>query len=389
MLMKRYILFVLVFITAIPPAFALEVDREVVPRITLGGRVISTIDIVDHDSDPDRDSEINIRDSLLMMRLDKRLYEQGVAGGVIGLEENENEVRFHKFYVFMWNRDIEVQIGRTLLPNTLIEFPTPHDADLLSYTHVGNASSSTEFDQIHARIFSFDWFVDRRYQSINIWTGMRGDDTGVPASGGFDSYGAGYQFELPAELRYVKRLGHAGILLDTQQVTTTSGDEWMKAVIAGAELNLNLDPRANWSMAVQTIFNEGIDGITTGDLNGPVNDVANQARAKSTSLVAGWRFTSRPNLLTRWQASLSLGYKDYPDVTSATQWSIVPSFVYRLGQGVDILTELIHTQYGDALYGGGEDNTVQVGIAFSLDAKFNDNIGERSSILNIEYGYIQ
>jgi hypothetical protein len=93
--------------------------------------------------------------------------------------------------------------------------------------------------------------------------------------------------------------------------------------------------------------------------------------------------------LTRWQASLSLGYKDFPDVTSATQWSAVPAFMYRLGQGVDILTELIHTQYDDALYGGGEDNTVQIGIAFSLDAKFNDNIGERSSILNLEHGYIQ
>jgi hypothetical protein len=30
-----------------------------------------------------------------------------------------------------------------------------------------------------------------------------------------------------------------------------------------------------------------------------------------------------------------------------------------------------------------------LGMAFSLDAMFNDNIGERASILNLEHGYIQ
>jgi len=368
---------------------ALEVDREVLPRITVGGRVISTLDMNDMDSVPDRENEINIRDSLLLLRLDKRLYDKGVAGGVIGLEENEDEVQFHQFYAFMWNRDFELIVGRTLLRNTLIEFPTPHDADLLGYTHVGNGSSNAEFDQLHARVLSLDWFVDRKNQRLNIWAGMRGEDSNIAAPTGFDSYGLGYQYERPAELRYVKRLRHAGVTLDAQQVTTGSRDEWMNAFIAGAEVNLNLDPQANWSMALQTIFNEGIDGVAAAELNDSVNDIANQARAKSTSVAAGWRYTSRPNLLTRWQASLSLGYKDYQDVPSASQWSVVPAYVYRLGQGIDLLAEFIHTQYDNALYNGGEDNIIQAGIAFSLDAKFNDNIGERASILNLEHGYIQ
>ena len=389
MMINRFILMALFYVLVIPQVVALEVDREVLPRITVGGRVIGTLDVNNMDSLPERENEINIRDSLLLLRFDKRLFKDGVAGGVIGFEENEDTVQFHKFYAFMWNRDFQIVLGRTLLPNTLINFPTPHDADLLRYTHVGNGSSNTEFDQLHARLLSFDWYVDRKIQRLNIWTGMRGEDTNIAAPTGFDSYGLGYQYEQPAELRYVKWLRHAGVLVDAQKLTIGIRDEWMDAIILGAEFNLNLNPQANWSMAIQTIFNEGIDSITAADLNDSVNAVANQSRAKSTSVVAGWRYTSRPNLLTRWQASISLGYKDYSDVSSASHWSVIPAYVYRVGLGVDLLAELIHTQYDNALYNGGEDNIIQLGIAFNLDARFNDNIGERSSILNLEHGYIQ
>jgi hypothetical protein len=38
--------------------------------------------------------------------------------------------------------------------------------------------------------------------------------------------------------------------------------------------------------------------------------------------------------------------------------------------------------------GGGTDRVVQIGLAFSLEATFNDNVGERDSILNREHGRI-
>jgi hypothetical protein len=50
--------------------------------------------------------------------------------------------------------------------------------------------------------------------------------------------------------------------------------------------------------------------------------------------------------------------------------------------------QLSYTDYGDGL-GGGNDAVAQVGLAFNFDAMFNDNIGERDSILNLEHGYIQ
>lgn len=100
------------------------------------------------------------------------------------------------------------------------------------------------------------------------------------------------------------------------------------------------------------------------------------------------RHTGRPKLLTRYQAGLTLAYKDYADISDGSQWSVVSNAFYRLGQGVDLLAQLKYTEYGDGL-GGGNDTVVQVGMAFSFDAAFNDNIGERDSILNLEHGYIQ
>ena len=50
---------ILLVITALisPAVLALEVDREVMPRIQLGGRVLATVDAPDLDSEPDADGQ--------------------------------------------------------------------------------------------------------------------------------------------------------------------------------------------------------------------------------------------------------------------------------------------------------------------------------------------
>jgi len=150
-------------------AYALEVDREVLPRITLGGRLISTLD---------SDQSINIGDSSFATRFDKRLFENGVAGGVIGIKEDEGVINFNQTHVFFWNRDIEAKAGRTRLPNTFIEFPLLRDEDMMSMTHVGNGSSNSEYDQIYGKIVSFDWVLDQKVQKLGVWTGTRRNGTG-------------------------------------------------------------------------------------------------------------------------------------------------------------------------------------------------------------------
>ena len=361
-------------------AIALEVDREVLPRITLGGRIISTLDLVDLDSDPDREEKINLGDSNLLLRFDKQIYsQQGVAGAVIGLTEHDDEVRFQQLHAFYWNQDFKASLGRGRLPNHLIELPTLRDDDFLTYSHVGNASSTEEFDQIYGESFKFDWFVDRKMQAVSLWAGTRNGDE----ENGFNSYGLGYQYAQPEHLHFTRRIRLAGIQLDRQKVEFSNDDEWITAVIAGADINLNRDPSKVWSLAVQAIVKDGIDGITQ------IDNFATQAQAESSSLVAALRYINRPNLLTSWQAGLTFGYKDYSDMTDATQFSIAPSFVYKLGQGIDLLTQVIYTSYDDGLYAGGDDVMFQVGISFSLESVFNDQIHDRNSILNLEHKYIQ
>jgi hypothetical protein len=368
---------------------ALEVDREVLPRTTLGGRVIATVDAVDLDSDPTKEDEINLDDSSVIMRFDKRMYENGVAGAVVGFRDVEDSLRFHQLFAFYWNQDINAELGIMRLRNSIIEFPIIRDEDLLSYTHLGNASSNEEFDQLYGKQLAFDWFIDKKIQKVGVWTGTLGNGETPDAPDGFDYYGAGYVYEQPEDLRYVKWIRHAGLYYDTQKVRVGGNDEWMGAWIAGIELNLNMNPVNNWSVGLQAISNEGTGPITAADITYTNPDaVSNQARAKYNSLVVDLRYTGRPMLLTRWQAAVTAAYKDYSDVNDAKQWSIVPNVVYRLGQGVDLLAQYKYTDYGNGL-GGGSDNTFQVGVSFSLEAMYNDNIGERDSIINLEHGYIE
>lgn len=365
--------------------FALEVDREVVPRMTIGGRVIGTLDSANIDSQSDAEDGINLADSAILMRFDKRMYRKGVAGAVVGIKEHDDAVAFHQLHTFYWNRDYGFELGRTRLRNTLIEFPLIRDDDLLDYTHVGNASSDEEFDQIYAETVSFDWYLDRKIQTLGVWGGTRrnGDPADFPnAPDGFDSFGAGYVYEQPEDLRYVKRIRHAGVMFDRQKVHVANGSQWLNAAIAGIEFNLNMNPVNNWSLGVQTVFNNGLDNAVD------LSSAAARARAKSTALVTSMRYTGRPKLLTRWQAAITAAVKDYSDVDNATQWSIAPNAIYRIGQGVDVFAQVKYTDYDQAL-GGGSDTVAQIGIAFSLETIFNDNIGERDSILNLEHGYIQ
>jgi hypothetical protein len=89
---------------------------------------------------------------------------------------------------------------------------------------------------------------------------------------------------------------------------------------------------------------------------------------------------------------LLFAYKDYPDQNDATQFSIIPNYVYRLGHGFDIVGQYRFTSFNDGLAmmtGVDTDQTIWAGLVFSFDQTFNDQIGERSSILNMEHGYIQ
>lgn len=372
------------FVTALlvtGAAQALEVDREVLPRITLGGRVIGTLDATDLDSDSTRTGTINSEDSELALRMDKRLYENGVAGATLSFREDADTVHFANHYVFYWSENLNVVLGHAPLRNTLIEFSTMREDDLVYATHVLNASSVQNFAQTHGDVASIDWFP-RSDHALGISVSSRSDDAGVGIDG-IDSIGASYIYAPPDTLRYMTRVRRAGIILDRQQTRVNGRKYWMNTWITGAAINLNDDPAGNWSLDAQWIRNQGVD---TGVSAAPT--YYEFARSASNALVVSLHYTARPALLTRWQAMFTVANKEFDDIRGGNQWSMAPGLTWRAGQGVDVLAQYIHTENAKAS-GGGMDRILQIGLAFSLEARFNDTIGQRNSILNLEHGYIR
>jgi hypothetical protein len=361
-------------------AQALEVDREVLPRITLGGRVIGTLDAMDQDSDSARSGTINSEDSELALRLDKRLYENGVAGATLSFREDADAVHFANHYVFYWDKNINVVLGHAALRNTLIEFSTMREDDLVYATHVLNASSAQNFAQTHGDVASLDWFPQPDH-ALGVAMSSRSDDVGHGADG-IDSVGTSYIYAPPDTLRYMTRVRRAGIILDRQQTRVNGQKYWLNTWIGGIALNLNDDPTGNWSLDAQWVRNQGANVATV------VGTHYGRARSASSAMVASLHYTARPALLTRWQAMVTYASKQFDDINASRQWSLAPGLTWRAGQGVDVLAQYVHTEY-DAALGGGVDRTLQVGLAFSLEARFNDTIGQRNSILNLEHGYIR
>lgn len=382
----------------IQTAEALEVDREVMPRVTIGGRLIATPEVGEREgfggADDEESNAIDISDSSLLLRFDKRLYDGGVAGAVVGFtkpdadSDLDDDIYFHQLNAFFWNKDFEVVLGRTNLPNTVIEFPTMRDDDLMTYTHTLNASSFAENDQyqMYGDVFSFGWHINPTL-TASAWAGTRTEtDPAGDRLGEFNMNSAGLSlvYQQPEELAYLKRLRHAGILIDYQDIDNVSGDDGTYAVIAGAEWNLNNNPTRNWSAAAQGIYNDGFEGATLAGANG-------LRRTESWSAVGSVRLTNRPKLLTRWQAAVTAAYKDY-DESDASQYSIVPSFAYRLGSGVDLVGQATYTRLDDglaAVTGYDREYGIMAGLSFSFDMGFNDTIGERTSILDTEHTYIR
>jgi hypothetical protein len=388
---------------------ALEVDRAVLPRLAVGGRALATPTFITRDGfgseDDDDSSEIDVSDSALLFRFDKRIYSQaGVAGGVVGFrktstDSEEDDVFFHQLNAFFWNQDFEATVGQTRLRNILIEFPTIRDEDLIEYLYVPNASSyrEAEEDQLFATEASFDWFVDRKNHALSVWAAARieTDEEGEEKElAELNTLGFGWVYAGPEALQYVNPVRKAGVLVDIQWVDDSAADvdDNSYSVMAGTELNLNRNPQHVWAVGAQGLYHHGIDDVS---FDPAASDGARRValrRAESWAVAASGQDTWRPKLLTRAAASLTLAYKDYPDEDDATQFSAAPRFLYRLGHAIDIVAQYLYTWRDDglaAMTGFDAVHEIQIGLSFGFDYVFNDQIGERQSLTNLEHGYIQ
>lgn len=379
-------------------AFALEIDPAVPPEINVGGRIIATAKYA-RDEDPagerDAHSTTDIADSSLLFGFSKYLFDSESYGfGTFGLKLPEDgtdlkdDIYVHQAYVGVGGRRYEVKLGRSNLGNTLLAFPTLRDDDLLDFTHVPNGSSAAEAEeyQIFGNVIEGRWWFTPKLGLDAAFTARtRTDATGDRISGEqFNGARIGLSYDVPESIKFARGLRYAGVRLDAQRVNDQGPGlprDRMNSWIAAAALNLSDNPEATWNLDLQAILNEGT-GLR--DISGEVE----RARSKSRAVVAALRYGERPALQTRWQAALTVGLKDYSDFDNARSWVVSPSYGYRLGSGVELLAQYAYSKNDDALAaatGVETEQRVELGLSFSFGHTFNESVGERQSILNIEH----
>lgn len=389
--------------------------QESLPRLTFGGTGLVSFNLdarTGFAGGANGDTEIgtvnDFSDSFVLVRLDRQLFEKDRAGAVIGLlfpdsEADLGQVYYNQVNVFYDSRRFGGVMGRTRLSNALLEFPVVREEDLIEYGFVTSGFSNAENSEfsrygnvLRGEFFQMDGRLVLAAQASN-WTvtdaeGERVDDFDVNALSGAVVY------RLPDGIRYHGTVRRAGLEVVLQNVDTPER-EWMAAVLGGLALNLTRDPLSNWELRVQGIYNFGLDAEAGGfrfsngeDGTVPLTlgDPAGRARSESVALAASLRFLSRPYQLQRFQAAVTGAYKTFPG-RDASQFTVVPNVLFRLGQGMDVGLQYRFEQYDDLLaaqLGRKRDHSVQLVVGFRWQMMFNDYFGERDDILNLEHGYI-
>ncbi len=374
-----------------------DVGADVMPRITVGGRLVSTFDLgraYGRDRDDEDTADVDVADSSLLVRFDKRLFDQSVGGAVLGLEfpdpdaDFADTVYYHHVFAFLWDRNYRIELGRTKLRNYLVEFPTLRDDDLLWFTETTNglSNSNTEEYQQFGNHLAVDLFAPRQFLAGTVYLAQRTeteDDGSV--KDGFDVNGGGVQLQrtVPAALKFSGRVRQAGVGWDVQRVDVDGG-AWKNAFVAGGVVNLTLDPADHWEAMAQAIYDLGAGDEGLGTLRA-------RALARSVSVVGAVNFRKSTFQLLRWKAGLTGAYKRYTQEGDG-EWSVVPTFQYRLGDGVAAVAQYRYTGRSADLaraVGFDREHRVQVGLTFDFEAGFNDYIGQRQSILNLEHGFVR
>lgn len=395
---RRSAAFLLALGGPIATATALEIDPNVIPEINLGGRLIANADYTSEQSagsGRERDGRLDIADSSLLFGFSKYLFDDARYGfAVLGLKlpEDDSDLKddlyVHEAHVGVGGPRFEIKLGRSRLGNTLLQFPTLRDDALLEYTHVLNGSSNAEAEEYQqfGSIAALTWWLTPTVQLDAAITGRTRTNAagGRISSADFNGGYAGIAYEIPEAIKVDRGLRYAGLRLDTQDANVPGlglSKESVTAVIGALSFNLNENPQATWNLDVQSIANAGavVPNLASR---------AARARARSRSLVAALRYGHRPALQTRWQAALNLAWKDYGDFGDASSYTVAPSYVHRLGSGVNFLAQYRYTRYDGTLaaaLGHAREHQVQLGLQFAFDHTFNESVGERQSILNLEH----
>jgi len=385
------------------PSSAIEIDPMVLPEINLGGVILATPEFTSTDrptGGSKEEADLNLEDSSLLLNFSKYLFDENHYGFArFGLRARgddsdfEDRIFLHQLAVGVGGPTYEGVFGRTNLGNTLIAFPTVRDSDLLDFTHVLNAAANAEGEefQVYGGVARGTWYFGRGAWSASGQLTARPETNldnlashETDATTKLNGVAAGVTYSLPESVKFDRGIRFAGLAVDVQRADdlSTSGSTTIPALIAGATVNLNDNPERWWVLDAQGIYNLG---ETVPNLSQEVF----RAQAESWSAVAAVRYLHRPMLQTRWQGALTLAYKDFADFDDAAALAVVPSFAYRLGSGIDLVAQYRYLDNERTLAQAtalDAQHRVWLGLRFALSGTFNESVGERGSILDLEHG---
>ncbi|OGI63174.1 MAG: hypothetical protein A2W18_06405 [Candidatus Muproteobacteria bacterium RBG_16_60_9] len=379
-------------------ALALEIDPAVAPEINIGGRLMATADYKNQRSAAGgtaSDSNLSIADSSLLFGFSKYLFDDSRYGfAVFGIKipdddtDLKDDIYIHEAHVGIGGPRYEIKLGRSRLGNTLIAFPTIRDDDLQDYLYVANGSSNAEAEEYQqfGSVVAGSWWLRPSVQvDGGITARTRTDAAGARVtSANFNGGYLGLAYSVPEAIKFDRGIRYAGVRFDTQHANVAGlglPKETINALIGALAYNLNDNPEATWNLDVQAILN---DGASVPNLS----TLVARARAKSRAVAIALRYGERPALQTRWQAALNFAWKDYSDFSNGSAYTVAPSYLYRLGSGVELVAQYRYTRNDATLaaaLGRDQEHEIQFGLSFAFDHTFNESVGERGSILGIEH----
>lgn len=372
---------------------------SVAPQIEISGVALGTLDLglrqqYDTAGNRSSSSRVNLADSAILLGATQRLYKPGAVGSlVIGGEATDqtnngtlnNQLFLHQGYADYQDRHTEAYIGRTNVPTKFIQFPTLRGDDLVTFTDLPDPFSSganTEeprYSNVAAVTLNRDLrnFVNIHVQHLIRSAGDIGDDQGL------NSYGVDFLHEPPPGLESIQKVVSYQLGYERQAIGRARGGA-SNLLYGGGVINLRPSP-------VNLVTLSGQDIYSTGNSLSHFESLPDSFRAASNTLAASLVYLHSPFGRPGYQVSLTGGYKSYNKVHNANSYGLALTGVKRLGDGFDLVAQYSYQHRDPALaaqYSGSSDNSVQVGFVFNFTTIFNNTVGPRRSLLNLQHQYV-
>jgi hypothetical protein len=341
---------------------------------------------------------LNLSDSSLLFGFSKYLFTDNDYGfAVFGLKlpdhdtDLRDDVYIHQAHAGIGGKKYEILVGRSRLTNTLISFPTVRDEDLLAYTHVANGQSNARADeyQIFGGLVRGTYWIRPFWMIGGALTARTGTDPADlvnnprTTSSEFNGGSVTFAYDVPEAIKFDRGTRFAGITVDRQGLDAmgTSPKDTKTALIAAVTCNVSNNPEKTLVLDLQGIIDKGAEATSLASR-------VERNRAKNTAVAAAVRYGHRPYLQTRWFAGVAAGWKQYGDFNDAVSYAVAPSWLYRLGSGVDFTVQYIYRKNRGELAaatGLDKEHEFLVGLSFAFDATFNETVGDSRSILHLEH----